>query len=84
MRPQNFVQIFISAMVASVGIIMAPVGMFVAGRNRHTAAELADAEQPAGFGSSTSETCTLTKVVHTKERDPFDRAAAALSHWKVA
>jgi hypothetical protein len=40
---QNFVQIFISAMVALVGIIMAPVGMFVAGRNRKGFAEIADA-----------------------------------------
>ena len=38
---QNFVQIFISAMVALVGIIMAPVGMFVAGRNRKTFDEIA-------------------------------------------
>lgn len=37
---QNFVQIFISAMVALVGIIMAPVGMFVAGRNRRDAHEV--------------------------------------------
>ena len=40
---QNFVQIFISAMVALVGIIMAPVGMFVAGRNRKGFAEIANA-----------------------------------------
>lgn len=38
---QNFVQIFISAMVALVGIIMAPVGMFVAGRNRKAFDEIA-------------------------------------------
>lgn len=41
---QNFVQIFISAMVALVGIIMAPVGMFVAGRNR---IDITAAKRPA-------------------------------------
>lgn len=46
---------------------------------------IAFALDSAGFGSATSETRTLTKVVHTKERDPrLDRAAAALSTWRVA
>ena len=46
---------------------------------------IAFALDSAGFGSASGETRTLTKVVHTKERDPgLDRAAAALSHWKVA
>lgn len=64
---QNFVQIFISAMVALVGIIMAPVGMFVAGRNRKGFAEIASAARKAMIPSAplTAQANTIDTHTHS-------------------
>jgi hypothetical protein len=69
---QNFVQIFISAMVALVGIIMAPVGMFVAGRNRKGFAEIAATARKAMAtvtGTDPASGALVLRETHTVE-DP--------------
>lgn len=78
---QNFVQIFISAMVALVGIIMAPVGMFVAGRNRKGFADIAETARRAMADIPRPATAisAMRETIIQKERDPrWDAVRSAL------